>query len=466
MIYCLKKQPDFLIVLFAVLVVPVVPAAAQTFSGGFRPFVTSITPVIGPNGVVGGISVDANGIVARVEIDPSGQLDQIQSQPKNRVSNKAQRPSHLRKISLRKLEQEIDRLREAKLPLTDEMVLLAGLQRIEYVFVDPEHNDIILAGPADGWRVGKTGFIVGNARGLPVIDLCDLVTMLRTRQRDTVDGITCSMDATPEGKKRYANYMRKAKPQFNEQTLRQMKAAIGDYEVTFTGIAARSHFARILIASDLMMKRLGMNLEPSPVRGVKSYVQMLQQTAKRVPQDQSPRWWLTSDYEPLLRDEAGLAWKIRGQAVKAMTIDDYFDRNGKKVGSRNTNRLAGRWANNFTKHYQELSVELPIFGQLRNCMDLAVVAALLNKYELFKKAGFHPSSLVDADQVQLAEFPVPQFTRPQISYAPSRRGWVVTLSGGIGIDGWSIASNTEIDADLPAIHRQAVESSGQSWWWD
>jgi len=36
-------------------------------------------------------------------------------------------------------------------------VLLAGLQRIEYVFLAPDSKDIVLAGPAEGWRVNEQG---------------------------------------------------------------------------------------------------------------------------------------------------------------------------------------------------------------------------------------------------------------------------------------------------------------------
>lgn len=465
--FCLTKHSGLWFVLMAVFFVPGQPTAAQSaFSGKVRHFVTSVTPVFGPNGLVGGIFVDAEGVVSRAEFDTTGQLTQIQSRTIGSVPGAARQRSPLRKISLRKLEEELVRLQESELPLTVELGVLAGLQRIEYVFVDPENKDVILAGPAEGWRVGKNGFIVGESSGLPVIDLCDLVMTLRTGRDESETGITCSMDATAEGMETYSRYMRRADPQFNEQTLREMSEAIGNFEVTFTGVASHSHYARTLIAADLMMKRLGMKLEPSPVRRLTSYVEMLQKSTSRSQRNTSPRWWLASNYEPLLRDEEGLVWKLRGPAVKAMTSEDFLNQKGETVDTRNTNRLAQRWAEDFTENFQELSVELPIFGQLRNCMDLAVIAALLNKYELFEKAGFQPAVLTDTDKIQLAEYPVPRFTSPQISYALGRRSWIVTLSGGIDLDGWSIASNTQVDDDLQAIHQQVVDSSGNSWWWD
>ncbi|GAG39565.1 unnamed protein product, partial [marine sediment metagenome] len=253
----------------------------------------------------------------------------------------------------------------------------------------------------------------GVSTGLPVIELCDLVLALRIDRNESIQGITCSMDASRQGLRNYADYMRREKPKFNGQTLNEMRAVIGNFKVSFTGIPTDCHYARVLIAADLMMKRLGMNLEKSPVRGVDSYVQMLQKSKKRIRQDTSPRWWLGVDYEKVLRDKEGLAWNIRGHAVKAMTEDDFLNRDGQKTATGNANPLAQKWADDFTEHYSKLSAELPIFGQLRNCIDLAVVAALLSKYELFKKAGFQSTFLMDTDKIRIAKYPVPQFTPPQ-----------------------------------------------------
>ena len=38
---------------------------------------------------------------------------------------------------------------------------LGGLQRIEYVLVYPDRQDIVLAGPGEGWMVDEMGTVVG-----------------------------------------------------------------------------------------------------------------------------------------------------------------------------------------------------------------------------------------------------------------------------------------------------------------
>ena len=144
-------------------------AFGQITEGSFRNFVTGVTPIIGENGaVVGGISIAPDGVVSRADQETSGKLSRVLSQAIGTVSRDASRSSPIRKISLRKLEQELARLRTAKLPLSAEIEFLAGLQRIEFVFVDTEHQDIILAGPAEGWRADDNGFVVGKKGGRPV----------------------------------------------------------------------------------------------------------------------------------------------------------------------------------------------------------------------------------------------------------------------------------------------------------
>ena len=212
--------------------------------------------------------------------------------------------------------------------------------------------------------------VVGKKGGRPVIELCDLLISLRTTTDESVQGITCSMDATEQGLKNYYDYMRREKPEFNEQTLANMREAIGNFAVTFTGVPNNSNYARVLIAADLLMKRLGMNLEKSPVRGLHSYLDLLSKSGRRVARNTMPRWWLATDYEPVLRDEAGLAWRIRGPGVKTMTDEDFLSLNGQTIPTGNANPIAQRWADDFTERYPKLSVELPVFGQLRNCMAM------------------------------------------------------------------------------------------------
>ena len=61
--------------------------------------------------------------------------------------------TELRMISLRGLDDASCSTRQRNKPVTDEIRYLAGLQRVQYLFVDTDNRDIVLAGPAEGWKV-------------------------------------------------------------------------------------------------------------------------------------------------------------------------------------------------------------------------------------------------------------------------------------------------------------------------
>ena len=98
---------------------------------------------------------------AGVEIDPQGVLRVMQNNPaltmqklraaKQALPQQLARPSKMRMVSLNRLEAQIAKRIQAKEQLNPEMLVLAGLTRVEYVFFYPESGDIVLAGPAEGF---------------------------------------------------------------------------------------------------------------------------------------------------------------------------------------------------------------------------------------------------------------------------------------------------------------------------
>ena len=166
-------------------------ASAQGFisSSTSRPFVTGLEPVVGRRGqVVGGILVNSKGLLKRATNGSISQLRRMRQKHlrTNPVPTAIAQKSKLRKISLRKLEEQIVRLRKKNLPLTEEIKYLAGLQSIQYVFIVPKQHDVVIAGYAEGWKVSKSGHLVGATTGRPVMNLDDLIIALRTAAASSV----------------------------------------------------------------------------------------------------------------------------------------------------------------------------------------------------------------------------------------------------------------------------------------
>ena len=66
-----------------------------------------------------------------------------------------------------------------------------------------------------------------------------------------------------------------------------------------------------------------------------------------------------------------------------------------------------------TEKYAELAVADPIFGQLQNCMELAVVGALVVKERLTEKAGYSMPTLLESPAVKPDAFNAPKQVREQ-----------------------------------------------------
>ena len=68
-------------------------------------------------------------------------------------------------ISLTRLEKAIAAKLAKVERIDEEMLNLAGLVRVQYVFVYPETKDIVIAGPAEGYMSDPTGRVIGIETG-------------------------------------------------------------------------------------------------------------------------------------------------------------------------------------------------------------------------------------------------------------------------------------------------------------
>ena len=410
---------------------------------------------------VGGVSIDADGVVDAPTEDQQAELSRLREQLDLKAPAEFATYTDLRAVSLKRLQAEIAEHRANGTPLPESVRFLAGLQRVKHVFVYPEENDIVLAGPAEGWKVDEFGTVVGATTNRPVLLLDDLVVALQTREASRMEPISCSIDLTPEGVKRFeARRSRIVRNSDRREAIYQIEESLGPSVVSVTGVPATTHFARTLVAADFRMKRLGMKFEPAPVGGMPSYLDMIAESRGGV-ESMTPRWWLDTHYEPLARDTEGLSWEIRGQGVKCLTETDHFTAEGERIETGKASPLAQKWADNFTKNFEELANHDSAFGQLRNVIDLAVVAALLEKNSLVSLAGMNLDVLLAEEP---AEFNIPRTVATKATFVKRGRDIIVSASGGVQALPWLVADNIEESATA-ADGREKGKPAGDNWWW-
>jgi hypothetical protein len=422
------------------------PAAAQFFR----------------NAAVGGVKIDADGVVSNPQITELKELQGAWQNGLQQVPSDLQKWADLRFVSLRQMEAEIAKTRAEGKQLPDAVRYVAGLQRVRYVLIYPDKQDIVLAGPAEGWRVDTHGSVVGATSGRPVLLLDDLMVALRVAEASNASGISCSIDPTPEGVQRLQQVSQQFRPGITPQIAgRQMEEAVGLQMITVTGVPATSHFARVIVAADFRMKRLAMNLEPAPVDGMPSYLAMLKRGGGAA-NNLMPRFWLAANYEPIARDKDGLAWELRGKGVRCLTEQGFINSAGEKKQTGKADPVGQKWADTLTAKFDELAHEDSSFGQLRNVMDLAVVGALLVKERLIERSKLQMPNLMNEQAID--EYPAPRAVPSQASFVMAGRKPLVSVSGGVQIFPWQVADRTEVSPNL-ASTREQKSSAENGWYW-
>lgn len=410
---------------------------------------------------VGGVSIDAQGQLSNVSVAGAGAFEKLRLEA---IPDGLRRPSELRKVSLKGLDAQIEKCLADHTPLPIEVQCLGGLQDIRYVLVYPEQQDIVLVGFGEGWKQDKRGNLVGATTGRPVLLLDDLVTALRVMSGNVRGPMQCSIDPTAEGLQRLAAFAKQQRTIGSDPGAMagSVEQTLGPQKITVAGVPATSHFAVVMVAADYRMKRISMGLEPSPVAGLPSFMEYTRAGATGMG-NMLPRWWLEPNYDSLRRDEQGLSWEIRGGSVKAMCENDYFDAQQIQHTGK-ADAASQRWAEAMTARYPDLAKVEPVFGQLRNCMDLAVVAALLVKENLPEKAGARFVHLT-GESTPTAELNAPKQLASQATLAKKGKKWLIA-AGGVSINPWTIVAKTETNPAPAAVRTKSAAPAGAAWYWD
>lgn len=417
-------------------------------------------------GVVGGVSVDAQGALRQSTVQERKRaLEQLR---KSLVAGDT-KASDLRVVSLVGLQKEIESAVAEKRAVSEYARFMAGLQRVEYVFVDDEKNDILLAGPAEAWTVRDDASVVGVKSGRPVLQLEDLLVALSTVEDSRKAAISVSIDPTPEGAARLQKLLRTVRvgAGFNPSAIEpSMKQAFGAQQVSLTTVDTSSRMAATLVAADYNMKRLAMDIDESPVRGLPSYMDMIRNVPGATKTQQ--RWWLDCKYDSIRHSADHKAWKLDGLGVKAMTEDEHVDSAGNRTRAGKSSPIAQRWADNFTGKFDELCQHNASFGDLRNVMDLNVVATVISAHQLESLAGCDLGGLRgESFDIKMPTWQTPKTVSPECSFVKGSAGWVVSASGGVSINPWKVVATSAVeDEAVASVSTKAIAKRSSEWWWD
>jgi uncharacterized protein DUF1598 len=428
-----------------------------------------------------GVAVDPKGVL-RVNVvpDPTGELTRKQIEAgKAALNAKVAQKSPLRKVSLKRLEQALAKHLETGRPATDEMKYLAGLTRIQHVFFYPDEQEIVLAGPAEGWAQDLAGRVIGVNTGRPLVELQDLVTALRAFRPggNGVGMIGCSIDATPEGLARMQAFLRQigtgadpSNPEYTQFIVDGLRDNLGLQKVRIDGVPPDTHFAQVMVEADYRMKLIGIGLEIPPVK-IMSYVDRADPSS--VSRNAMQRWWFVPDYKCVRVSEDELAMELVGNGVKLMNEDEVVSGDGSRHKAiTQGNRASTSFVTTFTQKYPELANKSQVFGQLRNLIDLSIAAAFMQQNDLYGRANWKMPVFGSEEKYAIQTYQAPVEVETAVASRWKGNRLMTPVGGGVTLHPeLALSAENRLPDDGGKVQklRQQINlqqlAEGQ-WWWD
>jgi len=463
----------------------------------FEPLLELIRSTVSPNswvdvggtgaveGFHGGVFVDGVGVLRPAMKQATGGTLAALHRAAGTIGQNinARRSSNLRMVSLPRLEKHVQLLQAAGRPLTEAMQTLAGLQRIKYVFVYPETGDLVVAGPAGDWTADGEGRIVSAETGLPVVRLEDLAVVLRCTSSGADARFGCNIKPRPAALAKAQVFLKdsakkplKPGPAARNDWLKRVRDEVGLQDIEVGGIDPRTRAASVIVEADYRMKLVGMGLEDG-VDGVDSYLESMKLAPGEAPPAMAVlRWWFTMNYDAVEASKDFAAFEIKGQGVKVLSENELLTAQGKRVHTGKSDPWTRGFAQSFTKHFDAMCSKYPVYAELRNIFDLALVCALIREEDLAGKIDWHMTCLGPGGSYPLELGPAAKEVETVINHRMIGRGQIVAgVSGGVDIYPRPMVDREAIVVDSRGYLKdqrssskpeRSIRDESHVWWWD
>jgi hypothetical protein len=424
-----------------------------------------------------GVRVDPQGVLRSQAVADASLTSEQRKAAVAALPGELQKRVPLRKVALSRLEAAAAKHAADGRGMPDEIEKLAGLTRIQYVFVYPAEGDapgeIVLAGPAEPWITDATGRVLGAETGSPTVLLEDLATAVRAfapgHPQDRLVG--CSIDPTKEGLAAMQEFLRKTgrvNPKATaDEIVAGMKEALGPQKVSVQGVPAASHFASVLVEADYRMKLIGIGMEPPPVK-IPTWIDLA--SAGAVAANGLQRWYFVPDYECVRISEDDLAIELVGRGVKLCGADEVVRGDGTRLSATRSDKASQTFTQAFTRKYAEIAARNPVYAQLRTMIDLVVAAAYLQEHDAYGKAGWAAEQLRDE-----TIYPIERLTPPAQAETAIHAVWrenrlLTPIGGGVTVHPRMALDAPNLIMDekgtVNAAHAAAKDLPVGVWYWD
>ena len=188
------------------------------------------------------------------------------------------------------------------------------------------------------------------------------------------------------------------------------------------------------------------------------------------------RWWFTLNYEGIRTTAGRNAFQLDGPGVQVLSENEKLSETGERIHTGVSDELTSEFARSFTKHFDTLAAKYPIYAELKNIFDLALVAGLMASHDLPGQADWHMTYFADPEHgYQVTLGPLPQQVESVISSVTiNRNRFIAGVSGGVSVDTRALVRTDAVevddyglmDADCASAAPQRDSLPRDAWWWD
>lgn len=385
-------------------------------------------------------------------------------------------PSELRLVSLPRLEAHVTALLEQGVSVPEDVWAVAGISRIEYLFVFPDSGDVVIGGPAGNWVRDNEDRRISVVNNRPTLHLDDLVTLTRTFSRDGSGFLMCTIDPKKDQVAALQDFVSKNRRSLTVQNApaftQELEQRLGLQNVWVRGVPQDSRVASVIVEADYRMKEIGVGRRQGP-EGMKSYFDLLSRSEQRGSASMDAlRWWMDVGYDAVQVAPNGQVFRLSGNAVRCLAEDQVVNAGGDRTGLGKATKANARFAELFTEHLPQLAEADPVFADLQNIFDLSMVSALTHSYGLAPKAGWVPTTFAADGSYRPGSVDVPtELMTAAHHHVYSGRHIVIQVAGGVRISAREILSDKDRTLEAPELTPQGIAASpiGQNagrWWWD
>jgi hypothetical protein len=428
-----------------------------------------------------GVYVDPHGLMRTLtKEEDSGALETLGRRAREAdLNGDMARPSSLRLVSLKRLERAVaDRLESGR-PVLETMQHLAGLTQIRYVFVYPDDHEIVIAGPAEGWKYDDSGRSVGRESARPSMNLDDFVVVCRAFAPGGAGEFGCSINTRDDNLKAVKEFVEQStkKPlppgeYALKKWLGELQRRLGQQDVAIIGVPANTHVAQIVAAADYRMKLIGVE-KLDGGKEIPSYFALLKATGqtKGVPLE-ALRWWLTMKYGAIVHNPNRTFFEIQDSSVLIQSENQFVNSRGQHMPTGISEPVNQLFAQNFTQNYAKLARREPVFAELRNLFDMALVAALCRQENLHGRSGWDLGVFGPEGAYQPAVVPAPTVVESVMNHKVYGAGnIVVQVAGGVEGNLFAVARDPKLAKEDPALDQVGTRGKlpnlpAGRWWWD